>query len=89
MYSIPLDLGGKPKITAEMKAECIGEFTFKRENTCYECFENADSSCVICAGEIDYTETITVPWDTCKKIYKAMAIAAAKPSCAASGTAGQ
>lgn len=31
-----------------------------------------------CIGEIDYVDQITVPWDTCKKIYKAMVLEAAK-----------
>jgi hypothetical protein len=76
---IPIDQRtGKPLVSSAIKASCIGEFTFDREASCMACFEEADKTCEICAGEIDYVETITVPWDTCKKIYKAMAIEAAK-----------
>jgi hypothetical protein len=57
---------------------CIGEFTFDRQNACIDCYELADENCDLCGGEIDYIETITVPWDTCKEIYKTMAIAAEK-----------
>jgi hypothetical protein len=60
------------KITNEMKKSCIGEFTFTRENACVSCYLERDKNCEICNGEIEYIETITVPWDTCKQIYKKM-----------------
>ena len=69
---------GKPLVTSAMKADCIGEFTFTRQNACVECYEVANENCDVCGGEIDYIETITVPWGTCKEIYKAMAVAAGK-----------
>ena len=74
-------LSGKPEITNAMKAECIGEFTFDVERVCTHCavaFHDEDHECEVCDGEIEYTETVTVPWDTCKEIYKAMATEAAK-----------
>lgn len=74
---IPIDeRTGRPLVTSAMKAACIGEFTFTRQNSCTECYECADENCDICGGEIDYIETIAVPWDTCKEIYKAMATSA-------------
>lgn len=51
-------------ITSAMKADCIGEFTFETEEPRF----NED-------GEFQgdtYTRENVVPWDTCKKIYKAM-----------------
>lgn len=76
---IPIDeRNGTPKVTSVMKAELIGEFTFGRQTACSACYINeVKDDCEVCDGELEYTETITVPWDTVKKIYKAMAIAAA------------
>lgn len=75
--SIPLDATGEPKVTNEMKAECIGEFTFTREATCTAChYDEPQDDCEVCGGEVQYIETITVPWTSCKEIYKAMANAA-------------
>lgn len=69
----------RPLITNEMKAVCIGEFSFHREACCVACAESkAYPNCVTCGGEIEYLEEITVPWTTCKEIYKAMAMQAAK-----------
>jgi hypothetical protein len=94
---IPIDeRTGKPLVSSAMKAECIGGFRFTRQNACVQCYDEADANCDVCGGEIDYIETITVPWDTCKEIYKAMTVSAGKethnaeltrpvtePSCAA------
>jgi len=70
---VPFD---KP-ITNEMKSECIGEYSFKVDRSCSAChFGEPDEDCEVCAGEIEYSEEITVPWDLCKKIYKGMLTAA-------------
>lgn len=72
-------LHGKPEITNLMKANCIGEFSFEVETVCGVCATNGpDGACEVCAGAIEYVETQTVPWDTCKEIYKAMAVEASK-----------
>ena len=78
--SIPVDQrNGKPLVTSAMKAECIGEFFFDREAVCPECFdaEDPDPDCSLCGGKVEFMEKITVPWTTCKEIYKAMAVEAA------------
>ena len=70
---------GQPLVTAAMKADCIGGFSFQRETTCSACyFDEPDEECEVCGGEVEYTETVIVPWASCKEIYKAMAIAASK-----------
>lgn len=78
--SIPTDpRTGKPMVTSAMKAECIGEFSFDIEMTCYSCHEiGVEEGCEVCDGEVDYMHKATVPWTTCKDIYKAMAVEAAK-----------
>lgn len=79
--SIPVDQrNGKPLVTSAMKAECIGEFSFGREAVCPRCYEVDEPTpgCAVCGGEVEYMEKITVPWTTCKDIYKAMAVEAAK-----------
>ena len=81
--SIPIDeRTGKPLVTSAMKAECIAEFSFQREIACpaccYESEETEQDSCALCNGSGEYTEKLVIPWDTCKEIYKAMAIEAAK-----------
>jgi hypothetical protein len=76
---IPIDeRTGKPLVTSAMKTACLSEFTFPMHRVCHECFEEADENCDVCGGEIDYVDQITVPWDTCKEIYKAMSLEAAK-----------
>ena len=54
----------KPEITADMKREFIGEFSFNRE-TVYE------------SGDLA-TEEILVPWTVIKDIYKRMTVYAAE-----------
>lgn len=61
-------LHGRPKITANMKAECIGEFLWSEQADYYD--ENGDM--------VEHVATRTVPWDLCKEIYKRMAQVAAK-----------
>lgn len=64
----------EPVITNEMKAECIGEFSFMVDVPCGECLiEGEDEDCEVCGGELTHEKAVTVPWDTCKKIYKTMA----------------
>lgn len=59
---IPLH-NGNPKITNEMKAECMGEFSWQEEAPYYD--EDG--------GLHDYIATHAVPWTICKDIYKKMA----------------
>lgn len=67
-------------VTSSMKAACIGEFSFGITMACGECVDcGADSDCPVCGGEVEYTQRITAPWDTCKEIYKAMLDAAPTP----------
>lgn len=72
----------RPRILNVMKAECIGEFSFKRETTCSACFfdevDEPQGECEVCQGQVHYEETIVVPWDTCKDIYKKMAVVASE-----------
>ena len=58
----------QPLITNEMKAECIGEFSWEEEADYYDEDGNI----------VEHVATRTVPWDLCKKIYKQMAMVAAK-----------
>ncbi|WP_434134407.1 hypothetical protein JQR88_11100 [Pseudomonas luteola] len=62
------------RLTAEngAKAALSGEFTVEYTATCPDCSEiDADDECVICRGEVDYTESVTIPWSTIKDIYAA------------------
>ncbi|WP_412535944.1 hypothetical protein [Marinobacter sp. MIT932201] len=69
--------GVEPIITNEMKAECMGEFEILITEDCGRCLvEGLDENCEQCDGELVYQRAVTVPWDTCKDIYKAMAKAA-------------
>lgn len=62
-------------ITNEMKANCIGEFQFMLDVPCGECLiEGKDEDCEVCGGELTHSRSIDVPWDTCKDIYKRMAM---------------
>lgn len=61
----------KNPITSEMKAACIGEFSFTTE----EPLINEDWEYT---GE-KYDRENVVPWDLCKKIYKTMLSAAPQP----------
>jgi len=54
---------GQAKVTSEIKAECIGEFSWQEEAPYYD--ENGEV--------IEHTATHVVPWDLCKKIYRRMA----------------
>jgi hypothetical protein len=51
-----------PRITAGMKHDCMGQFSWQEEAPYYD--ENGNV--------IEHTATRTVPWDLCKDIYKAM-----------------
>ena len=74
--TIPL-LRGKPEITNDMKRYCIGEFRFDIDATCTACFyDEPQEDCEVCAGEVQYTESVEVPWDLIKDIYKRMAAVA-------------
>ncbi len=64
----------EPVITNEMKAECMGEFEVSVTQDCGRCLvEGLDENCEQCDGELVYQRIVTVPWDLCKEIYKAMA----------------
>jgi len=52
-----------PKITNNMKAECMGEFSWKEDAPYYD--DNGNY--------IEHEAERVVPWDLCKKIYKRMA----------------
>lgn len=68
---------GRGSITNAMKAECIGEFSFTVPQHCMECLDvGADEDCEVCGGAVEYQQSITVPWDTCKAIYAKMLDAA-------------
>lgn len=68
----------EPLITSQMKADCIGEFTFKIEEPCPKCYlkleEKFDDIECLCDGceEQAYSRSVVIPWGTCKEIYKAM-----------------
>ncbi|KXS55120.1 MAG: hypothetical protein AWU57_466 [Marinobacter sp. T13-3] len=67
-------------ITDEMKAKCISEFEFTVEVPCGQCLvEGEDDECEVCHGEGSHERAVTVPWDTCKAIYKRMARYAPQP----------
>ena len=73
----------EPSVTSRMKAICIGEFEFTIDEPCPVCaLELQDKYDVEClcdnSDEQTYQKTIIVPWDTCKEIYKAMALASRK-----------
>jgi len=62
------------KLTAEngAKAELSGEFKIDVEHTCTACeWDGAQDDCEVCAGKVQYMQTVIVPWDTIKEIYKA------------------
>jgi len=68
----------RPLITNEMKADAIGEFSITVEESCSACyFHVPQDDCEVCQGEVEYTRTVQVPWDTCKEIYKRMTQSAA------------
>ena len=52
----------EPKMTNEMKATHIGEYSWEEDAPCYD--ENGDYQ--------EYTATREVPWDLCKQIFKGM-----------------
>jgi hypothetical protein len=66
-------------ITNEMKADCIGKFSFDTEEPCPKCALELDESFpdihCLCDNDPDgdYMKNRAVPWDTCKEIYKRMA----------------
>jgi len=66
--TVPVDDAGTPIVTNEMKAECIGEFTWDEEWPYY------DEDGVL---HEDHIHTHCVPWSVCKEIYKRMAKVAA------------
>lgn len=74
---IPLDEAGRPLITADMKAKCIGELSIERELACPECdADDPGPECEICHGKIEYSQKELLDWSITKKAYKMMAEAA-------------
>jgi len=66
---IPVDFrNNTPSVSTEMKSKFIGEFSWITEYI----YLDEDGH------EVLIEQTITVPWDVCKAIYKAMATQAAK-----------
>lgn len=68
MVTVPREL------TAEngAKAVLIDEFKIDVPMTCSACdFHGAQSDCEVCGGEVNYTQSVTVPWDSIKEIYRA------------------
>ncbi len=63
---IPVDNAGQPRVTGAMKAACIGEFELPVEVPVWDPEEEAFTY------EME-ERMVTVPWDLCKQIYKAMA----------------
>lgn len=62
--AVPLDpRNGRPRITSEMKAEHIGEYSWEEDAPYYD--EDGEL--------IEHTASHVVPWDLCKKIYAGMA----------------
>ena len=78
---IPM-INGTPKITTNMKAQCIGEFTFTITEPCPKCAchldDHYDDIMCMCnnSEEAIYEREIVVPWDVCKDIYKKMVMIA-------------
>ena len=74
----------KPQINDGMKAKFMGEFSFEIEEPCPLCElhinEHYDDIPCLCDGEGKYMRSVTVPWDTCKEIYQAMASFSEIPS---------
>ena len=70
--NIPTDRNGYPAVTNEMKRQCHGEFAVETTVLCPEC---AGAGCDACGLEGGMTEECDIPWDTIKRIYKAMAMA--------------
>lgn len=72
------DLFDNASIPKHAKSGCIGEFNFTIENglCCPQCWHKQDDECDLCngaSGEGGYSDlSVTVPWDVCKAIWKAM-----------------
>ena len=66
-----------PHVTAKMKQQFMGEFAFTIIKWCPACKDYGNDDCKICEGSMEHEVSITVPWATCKEIYKRMAMAAA------------
>jgi hypothetical protein len=71
-----------PKITNEMKAAHIGEYSFKHKTSCNGGdLEGCDGDrCHICDGSGWIEDDLIVPWDTCKQIFKGMHATFVRPT---------
>lgn len=64
---------GQADVSNVMKEVCMGEFTFSRSEACGKCAsEGPSSDCDECNGDQVVERAVTVPWDTCKAIFKRM-----------------
>ncbi len=76
---VPVDKDGGAKITNEMKGHHIGKYKFQLERPCPKCAlrleDHYDEVECLCGGseEMAYQESVTIPWDVCKNVYKGMA----------------
>jgi len=69
------DKNGKPLITNEMKADCIGEFQMTIQTGCFVCM---GKGCECCDQTGDGEQGFDVPWNLMKAIYKRMALVASQ-----------
>lgn len=59
----------------KLKPVLIGEFTIPVAMRCSACdFDGAQNECEVCGGEVDYLQSVDVPWTTIKEILKAAAL---------------
>lgn len=71
--TLAIRANGQADVTNAMKMECVGEFTFSRSEACGKCAsEGPSSDCDECNGGQVVEREVTVPWDTCKAIFKRM-----------------
>jgi len=62
------------ELTAEngAKAAMTGEFKIDVPMVCSACnFHEAQVDCEVCGGEVNYMQSVTIPWDSIKNIYRA------------------
>lgn len=61
------------------KFQMIGEFTISHTETCSACyFDEPHEDCEVCGGDVDYDQSIDVPWSVQKDIFKAFCDIASK-----------
>lgn len=71
--ALALRANGQADVSNVMKTVCMGEFTFSRSEACGKCaIDGPSSACDECNGDQVVEREVTVPWDTCKAIFKRM-----------------